>query len=169
MIFNVALEITECFFMIISSNGDYFLFKLVWYYPCETGILHYALKKQTFTEVWNIAWYILKYLFLKLLKKAVSMFHNWRVMQSAEDQELSGAAPGGRNSFLRFQAVQWVLTLRCKAGLGLRVQHAIDILWCWCNLTAARLTLLIFQWDLHCLTLLLSLTTLYFCSVSPLS
>lgn len=122
------------------------------------------------TFIWNTAWYILKYLFLKLLKRAFGMFHNWRgVTQSAEDQRLSGAAPGGRNSFLRFQAVQWVLTLRGKAGLGLCVQHAIDILWCWCNLTATRLTLLIFQWDLHCLTLLLSLTTLYFCSVSPLS
>lgn len=99
----------------------------------------------------NTAWYIFKYLFLKLLKRYYSKFHSWRGVNavSAEDQQLSRAAPGGHYRFLCFQAVQWVLTLRCKAGPGLCVQHATDILWCWCNLTATRLTLLNFFSEIY--------------------
>lgn len=43
VIFIIALEITECLFIMISSSGDFFFF-LVCYYPCQAVILNGALK-----------------------------------------------------------------------------------------------------------------------------
>lgn len=45
MIFIIALEITEYLFIMISSSDDFLIFiLLVCYYPCQAGILNYALK-----------------------------------------------------------------------------------------------------------------------------
>lgn len=123
----------------------------MWYVTQAFWIIHWRSKRLR-KFIWNTAWYIVQYLFGKLLWRRYSVLCSEEELGSGCWRS-SGAAWGPAR-FPRSQPIPSLLTRTCKAGLC--------VLWCWCNLPATRLTLFVFWWDLHSLTSFLSPITSFF-------